>query len=115
MIYTREVGQVFGSAEWMIQNDTAELRHVLRQASDHSLLLLSPSSSRIKTGVWFTFESNWTKGQQCEDMVKDTWGRPVEGSRMFRVKQKLKWCKLSFLKWRKKQKCNVKKEIEIIQ
>lgn len=75
----------FGSAEWMIQNNTAEVRHVHRQASDHSLLLLDLRPSIFKTGGRFIFESNWTKGQECEDMVKDTWGRPVEGSRMLRV------------------------------
>lgn len=30
----------FGSAEWMITRDTAEVRHILRSASDHSLLIL---------------------------------------------------------------------------
>lgn len=45
----------------------------------------------------------------------ETWRKPVEGSRMFKVKQKLKWCKHSFIKWRKEKHYNARKEIEIIQ
>lgn len=34
---------------------------------------------------------------------------------MFKVKQKLKWCKHSFIKWRKEKNHNSRKEIDIIQ
>lgn len=42
-------------------------------------------------------------------MVKVVWNR------IYKVKQKLKWCKHSFIKWRKKQKGNARDEIEMIQ
>lgn len=34
---------------------------------------------------------------------------------MYKVKQKLKWCKHRFIKWRKEQKENAKEEIDMIQ
>ena len=34
---------------------------------------------------------------------------------MYIVKQKLKWCKESFIKWRKTKNCNAKKNIELIK
>lgn len=34
---------------------------------------------------------------------------------MFKVKQKLKWCKQSFIKWRKEKILNAKQESDIIQ
>lgn len=63
----------------------------------------------------FIFETKWTKGQECEALIKEVWKTPVKGSRMFKVKQKLKWAKHNFIKWRKDQKCNARKDIEIIQ
>lgn len=49
-----------------------------------------------------------------EQLVKAVWSREVQGSRMFKVKQKLKWCKESFIRWRKRQKYNTRKDIELI-
>lgn len=38
-----------GSAEWMIQNEKAEVKHVLRKTSDHALILLDSNPRRVKT------------------------------------------------------------------
>lgn len=38
-----------GSTAWMLLNDTTEMQHVPRQASDHSLLLLDSQPTRVKT------------------------------------------------------------------
>lgn len=40
----------FGSTEWMIQCETIEVRHIFRQTSDHSMLILDSKANRIKTG-----------------------------------------------------------------
>lgn len=45
----------FGSNEWMIQNDTAEVKHVFKKASDHALLILDSKPSRMKTRSRFIF------------------------------------------------------------
>lgn len=51
----------FGSAEWMIEKDTVEIKHILRQASDHSLLKLDTLLLRRKTKERFIFEHQWIK------------------------------------------------------
>lgn len=48
-------------------------------------------------------------------MVRADWEKPVQGSRSYRVRQKLKWCKNSLIKWRKTHNGNARKEIELIQ
>lgn len=98
----------------MVLNDTAEVQHALKQASYHSLLPLDSQPTRVKTRAWFIFESSWTKDQKGEELVKAAWSREVQGSRMFKVKQKLKWCKESFVRWMKRQKQNARKDIELI-
>lgn len=43
------------------------------------------------------------------------WDRSVVGLRMFKVKQKVKWCKQEFIRRRKEKSGNARKDIEIIQ
>lgn len=45
----------------MEENDTAEVIHVLRQSSDHSLLILDTKPQRKKTKGGFIFKNSWTK------------------------------------------------------
>lgn len=77
----------------MIQNNSTEVRHIPRQASDNALIILDSNPIRIRTKARFIWESSWAKEHESEEMVKEACDRTVDGSRMFRVKQKLKWCK----------------------
>lgn len=70
---------------------------------------------RAKTRARFIFESRWINEPGCEKRVKEVWQRPVIGFRMFKVKQKLKWCKHSFIEWRKEKSGNTKQEIELLK
>lgn len=65
------LNRFFGSVEWMIQYDTAKVKHFLRQASDHSLIILDTKTQGNKTKTKIIFETSWTKRQENEDMVKD--------------------------------------------
>lgn len=47
----------FGSVEWIIQFKTAEVCHIRRQASDHSLLILDLKPQKYKTKSRFIFDS----------------------------------------------------------
>lgn len=105
----------FGSSDWMIEKDTAEVRHFLKQASDHSLLISDTMPTRRKTKGRFIFASNWFQEPASEQLVKEAWTTQYQGPRMFQVKQKLKCCKVNFLRWRKGQTANARKEIELIQ
>lgn len=50
----------------------------------------------------------------CVEIVEQTWEKTVAASRVFKVKQKLKWCEHSFIKWRKKKKYNTRNEIDLL-
>lgn len=53
--------------------------------------------------------------QDCEEWIREIWERLVTGSRMFRVYQKLKWCKLECIKRRKQKSINASQELQQIQ
>lgn len=88
----------FGFANWKLKWDTGDVSHTLRQSSDHSMIILDTKQQRKKTKARFIFDSKRTKMQDWEEMIKKTWNRTVNGSRMFRVHQKLKWHKLEYIK-----------------
>lgn len=79
------------------------------------MIILDSRPRRIRTRARFLYDSTWTKEPDCEDRVRDVWKRTVEGSWMFKVKQKLKWCKHGFIQWRKENKSNHSREIEHIK
>lgn len=62
----------FGSAEWMLYFDKAEVQHIIRQASDHSQILLDSNPLRNKSKARFIFETRWAKMQESENMIKDS-------------------------------------------
>lgn len=47
--------------------------------------------------------------------MKEAWGKPVQGSRMFKVQQKLKHYKIRFIEYRKTHNSNSREEIDRIQ
>lgn len=98
----------------MIQNENVVVNQVPRQTSDHAIISLdnNPERARTKEIIW---ESKWRTEPKNKELVNEVWGRSVEGSRIFKIKQKLKWSKHEFIKRRKRQESNTKKEIELIQ
>lgn len=105
----------FGLAEWMVEKDIVKVSHILRQASNYSLLILDTQPLRRNTKSRFIFESQWIKNQTCDKLVQEAWSTVGRASRMFQVKQKLKCYKLSLLKWKREQRKNDRLKIELIQ
>lgn len=98
----------FGSTEWLVHFDKTSVQHILRQASDHAMLLLNTKPLRNKTKSRFIFEEKWTKMQKTTKLIKEVWEQQIHGSRMFKLQQKLKSCKHSLIKQRKKRKKELK-------
>lgn len=105
----------FGLAEWMIQCDTAEVCHIAREASDHYLLILNSKPQKSRTKSRFIFYSRLANVQGTPQLVKDTWNKPMQMSKIFRVQQKQKQCKIKFREWSKSNKSNARVAIEMIQ
>lgn len=68
-----------GLAEWMLANDTTEVTHVLRQASDYSVIILDTEPTRERSRARFICEARWFNDPESESVVKEAWQRPVEG------------------------------------
>lgn len=42
-----------GSSDWLLKNDSADVKHIPRQASDHVMLLLDSMPVRVRTKARF--------------------------------------------------------------
>lgn len=88
--------------EWLNLFPNARLRHVSVATSDHLGLLLdtvgfSQLSHRKKRQ--FRFEQSWTKDPSCEAIISEAWALNVERTKMYKVCQKIKACKVHLLNW----------------
>lgn len=57
----KRLDRFFVADGWILQWDTAEVRTILRQPSDHLMLLLDSKPMRKKTRARSIFDSEWTK------------------------------------------------------
>lgn len=86
---------------------------MLRQTSDHALILLDSNPGMVKTKGQFIWEVKRGQEHEYEELV-EVWGRSVGGSKMFRVKQKLKLFMQECISRRKERGGNARKEIDLI-
>lgn len=83
----------FGSSEWLLEHDAAEVQHILKQTSDHSLLFLDSNLPKFKIKTRFICEARWIRKPEFEEIIKKCWDIQIEGSNMYSLQQKLKKCK----------------------
>lgn len=87
-----------GSNEWILLNENVVVHHILRHTSGHAMILLDTKPVRTKTRGRFIWQERWGIEAEHEELMKEIWSRHVEGSRMFKIKQKLEWCKIESIK-----------------
>lgn len=63
-------------------------KHIEKQASDHSLLLLDTNSEGRKSKRRFYFDQRWLSKEGIEEVVRNAWEAECIGSPMFQVASK---------------------------
>lgn len=80
----------FGSAEWLVENEKAEVEHLVKHSSDHSMLLLNTLPDQAKRKTRFIYDHRWCKQPGCLEVVHDSWKINVVGSQIYQFNRKLK-------------------------
>ncbi|CAK9147551.1 unnamed protein product [Ilex paraguariensis] len=60
----------------------------------------------------FRFEAYWIDEQQCGEVIRDSWSVDVNGSTMYRLKQRLRNCTTELKRWSLTHFKNNRKQIE---
>nr|XP_027123998.1 uncharacterized protein LOC113740655 [Coffea arabica] len=95
------------SIDWSLVFDKAKCKHVDTFASNHSMLMIDTRKRKRR----FYFDKRWLKREGIQDVIRNAWEKDCEGSRMFRVKCKIRNCRIELLKWKNNSNCNAKKKI----
>ena len=85
--------------------------HLQNEASDHCMLLLDTEPKHRKWKHRFSFDKNWVQHKEVRGIIASAWGKQQRGSRGFRLKQKIKECRMALLQWRRHYNANVKTQI----
>ena len=79
------------------------ITHLSTHASDHLPIMLQVQSfqqQRQRRGKAFKFEEAWLLSNECEEVVKEAWGKYGGGSYgLLSIKNKIQVCELELLRW----------------
>ncbi|XP_071921866.1 uncharacterized protein [Coffea arabica] len=100
------------SIEWSHCYDEAKCIHIESHASDHSMLVLDTQKVRKKWKKRFQFDKRWLQQDGIKEVVKEAWNIPCDGTRWFKVKQKIRNCRVELLKWSSSKKGNSMERIK---
>ena len=100
---------------WSQVFEKVQCSHITSFASDHSILLFDTMMNHNRKKQRFYFDKRWLQKDDIRDVIRTTWEKEVEGSRMFQVVRKVKNCRLDLLKWRNSFQANSRKAIEQLE
>jgi len=89
--------------EW----DSCSYQVLVRNCSDHSLILANLANNSLKKVSNFRFFSMWLQDSSCLKLIHDSWNNKVVGCPMFILQHKLKRLKIELRDWNKNSFGNV--------
>ncbi|KAL2253120.1 UNVERIFIED_CONTAM: hypothetical protein Sindi_0106700 [Sesamum indicum] len=97
----RRLDRVLYSQEWADLFNSTRVSHLPRRLSDHHPLLITATRTEDKVPSSFRFQHMWIMHHNFHDMVKQSWGAPIQGYGMYRLQQKLYRLKDHLKQWNK--------------
>ncbi|KAL2251643.1 UNVERIFIED_CONTAM: hypothetical protein Sindi_2286600 [Sesamum indicum] len=97
----RRLDRVLYSQEWAELFNSTRVSHLPRRLSDHHPLLITATRTEDKVPSSFRFQHMWIMHHDFQDMVKQSWGAPIQGYGMYRLQQKLYRLKNHLKQWNK--------------
>ncbi|KAL2246041.1 UNVERIFIED_CONTAM: hypothetical protein Sindi_2872300 [Sesamum indicum] len=103
----RRLDIVLYSQEWLNYSIPLEFHISPKDCQVITLCLLLPLEQRTKLPSSFKFQHMWIMHHNFQDMVKQSWGAPIQGYGMYRLQQKLYRLKDHLKQWNKDNFCNI--------
>lgn len=63
----------FGAAQWLLDHTTTIMKHVEKQSSDHSQLILDTKLEQGRRKTIFYFDDRWVNKSGVEEFVIQAW------------------------------------------
>ena len=100
-------------SEWKETYARAKCTHIHVEASDQCMMSVGTEPIKRNWKRRFYFVRKWLEYQEVGEVAAKAWGNRQEGSRFFRLQNKIKDCRFELMRWNKKLKGNAKKDIEV--
>ena len=76
-------------SEWKETHARAKCTHIHVEALDHCMMLMETEPIRRNWKRRFYFDRKWLEYQEVGEVVAKAWGNRHEGSRFFRLQNKI--------------------------
>ena len=103
------LNRILGSRGWIGMFDKAKCLHVETEASNHCMLVLDTKPVGRKWKRRFMFDRRWMMQKDIREVIGKAWGEEQQGSRLYKVKCKIKKVRMDLLSWSKESRWNSKK------
>ncbi|XP_071925086.1 uncharacterized protein [Coffea arabica] len=114
-VVRERLDRILCNKRWMDLYEQAKCSHLFKEASDHCILLLDTQPEKRKWKKCFQFDRRWIEYAGVEEVISKAWKWEQEGSRLYKLQQKIKKCRLALLEWNRKLQKNTKRDIRRIQ
>lgn len=82
------------------------VKHIQKQSSDHSMLILDTLQEKEKKRRRFYFDKRWLNKPKIEEVIRKAWNLYVDVSPMFQVASKIKRCRIDLIRLNNSQGSN---------
>ena len=106
------IDRILGTQDWREKFAKATCLHVETEASDHCMLVLDTQPGGRRWKRRFVFDKRWMLKEDIGKVIGEAWQEEQAGSKMFRVKCKIKNVRMNLLRWSRGSCCNARKHIE---
>lgn len=103
------------SPEWIQHYPNTVVQHILKQTSDHSLLLLENKPQGQQMSRRFYFDKQFLDLPDVESVIQNAWNSSCLGSPMFQTCSRIKQYRLTLLRIKRDHQMNSQKCITDIK
>ena len=97
---------------WEETYPCSQVQNIPAVRSNHSLLIMNIEYHDKKAPRKFKFEIVWAEMKECGEVIRKGWEYNGQGSKMFKLVQKLKGCRKKLKEWSRETIPNNRKIIE---
>ncbi|XP_021740393.1 uncharacterized protein LOC110706745 [Chenopodium quinoa] len=108
-VIRERLDRFLGDEAWCNMFPQAEVKHMVRIASDHAPIMMSTTMifDRGKKSRPFRFEAWWLSSSECTEVVEKTWRENADAM----PHEKVAWCASSLKSWAQKKFGDIRKRL----
>ncbi|EEF46140.1 conserved hypothetical protein [Ricinus communis] len=95
------IDRVVATVDWRLLFPHALVIHESFIGSNQRPIVVDLHHNQRRNKRIFRFEGKWLKNHECNNILKEAWYQPINGSAMYSMAQKLKYCKGALIEWDK--------------